>query len=157
MAALRSLKHWQQLKYSAPNRTSQLRPPKMRRCCLRALVCWALLVSASATPLKYLSYYTFDFFKHGANITALGSANIAPPLNDDPVAAAIFRDLHGLPSMITPGKAPRGRASAVAAPEIDFSCRRAVAPRPQAAFQGQLVSLRLRHKLKSPAGARQHR
>jgi hypothetical protein len=105
----------QLLKYSAPNRTPQ--PLKMRRCCLRALVCWALLVSATTTPrpLKYLSYYTFDFFKHGANITALGSANIAPPLNDDPVAAAIFHDLHGLPSMITPGKAPRGLSSAVAA------------------------------------------
>jgi hypothetical protein len=55
------------------------------------------------------------FFKHGENITVLGSANIAPPLNDDPVAAAIFRDLHGLQSMITTGKAPRGRSSAVAA------------------------------------------
>ena len=65
---------------------------------------WALLLTqASASPLKYLSYYTFDFFKYGANITAFGSANIAPPLNNDPVAAAIFRDLHGLPSMITPG------------------------------------------------------
>jgi hypothetical protein len=62
------------------------------------------LVPSAASPLRYLSYYTFDFFKYGSNITALGSANLAPPLNDDPIAAAIFHDLHGLPSMITPGR-----------------------------------------------------
>lgn len=69
-------------------------------------VCIALVVAAAASPIKFLSYYTFDFFKYGANITNLGSANLAPPLNDDPIAAAIFYDMYGLPSMITPGTRP---------------------------------------------------
>ena len=68
-----------------------------------------LVVAAAATPLKYLSYYTADFVKYGGNITNLGSANLAPPLNNDLVAAAVFRDTHGLPSMITPGAGPDPR------------------------------------------------
>lgn len=112
-----------------------------------------IAVHAAASPLKYLSYYTFDFFKYGTNITTLGSANLAPPLNDDPVAAATFRELHGLPSMITPGDK---HALPHLPPLAEASClpsRWAHSPRPQAAQQRPMVSLRLCNEFFIPSGA----
>lgn len=61
--------------------------------------------SDSRTPghLRYLSYYTDDYPRYGQNMTALGGANLGPPLTFDPAEAVRLSKQFGVPMMYTPG------------------------------------------------------